>query len=221
MKIFTRKKTILAAIEATYGVDAVPTGALNAIQTSQFSMQPLQGDALKPNLDKATFGADLSDLVGKNVVLTFNGNSLENVDALGYRLATQPIGTTAQLGVLSKGEQKTVDIVLERAPEGAAATQVVLRGRSPFAGAKVALMSPRLAQRLGMNADIKGVTVVDVDPNSPAADFGFQPGDIVREVNGATIDSAQKLEQAVAQNTRWWRFTVERNGQLMRQMLRY
>jgi len=72
MKIFTRKKTILAAIEATYGVDAVPTGALNAIQTSQFSMQPLQGDALKPNLDKATFGADLSDLVGKNVVLTFN-----------------------------------------------------------------------------------------------------------------------------------------------------
>ncbi len=72
-----------------------------------------------------------------------------------------------------------------------------------------------------MNADLKGVIVVDVDPNSPAADFGFQPGDIVREVNGATIDSAQKLEQAVAQNTRWWRFTVERGGQVVRQVLRY
>ncbi|THF58297.1 DegQ family serine endoprotease [Ollibium composti] len=172
--------------------------------------------AVEPNGPSQKAGLKPGD-----VVLTFNGTALENVDALGYRLATQPIGATAQLGILTKGEQKTVDVALERAPEGAASTQVVLRGRSPFAGAKVALLSPRLAQRLGMNADVKGVTVVDVDPNSPAADFGFQPGDIVREVNGATIDSAQKLEQAVAQNTRWWRFTVERNGQLLRQVLRY
>ena len=156
-----------------------------------------------------------------DVVLTFNGTALENVDALGYRLATQPIGTTAQLGILSKGEEKTVEIALERAPEGAAQAEVLLRGRSPFAGAKVAQLSPRLAQRLGMKADIKGVTVVGVDRNSPAGDFGFQPGDIVREVNGVTIDSAEKLAQASQQNTRWWRFTVERDGQLLRQVLRY
>ena len=66
---------------------------------------------------------------------------------------------------------------------------MTLHGRSPFAGAKVAELSPRLAQRLGMRTDIKGVTVVDIDRDSPAADFGFQPGDIVREVNGTTIDT--------------------------------
>lgn len=156
-----------------------------------------------------------------DVVLAFNGTIIENVDALGYRLATQPIGAGAELSVLSKGEETSLDIELVRAPEGAAAAEVLLRGRSPFAGAKVADVSPRLAQRLGMKADVKGVAIVDVDRKSPAADFGFQPGDIVREVNGQTIDSARKLADASQQTTRWWRFTVERNGQLLRQVLRY
>ncbi|MBN9273557.1 MAG: DegQ family serine endoprotease [Mesorhizobium sp.] len=172
--------------------------------------------AVEPNAP-----AQKAGLTPGDVVLTFNGTALENVDALGYRLATQPIGTTAQLGILSKGQEKTVEVALERAPEGAAQTEVLLRGRSPFAGAKVAQLSPRLAQRLGMKADLKGVAVVNVDRNSPAGDFGFQPGDIVREVNGTPIDSADKLAQAAQQNTRWWRFTIERNGQLLRQVLRY
>ncbi len=156
-----------------------------------------------------------------DVVLAFNGAPIENVDALGYRLATQPIGASAELGVLSKGEERNVEIALVRVPEGAVSAEIVLRGRSPFAGAKVAELSPRLAQRLGMAADAKGVAVVDVNRNSPAAGFGFQPGDIVREVNGQTIDNARKLADASEQTTRWWRFTVERDGQLLRQVLRY
>jgi len=156
-----------------------------------------------------------------DVILTFNGARIEGVDALGYRLATQPVGTQAELGVLSKGEEKKVDIALVRAPEGASVAQVQLRGRSPFAGAKVADLSPRLAQRLGMSADTKGVAVVEVERNSPAGGFGLRPGDIVREVNGQTIDNARKLSDASQQNARWWRFTIERDGQLMRQVLRY
>jgi len=172
--------------------------------------------AVEPNGPSEKAGLKPGD-----VVLAFNGAVIENVDALGYRLATQPIGSNAELGVLTKGEEKTLEIALVRAPEGAASAEILLRGRSPFAGAKVADLSPRLAQRLGMASDLKGVAVVDIDRNSPAADFGFQPGDIVREVNGQTIDNARKLADAAQQSTRWWRFTVERNGQLLRQVLRY
>ena len=156
-----------------------------------------------------------------DVVLAFNGAPIEHVDALGYRLATQSIGAKVELTVLSQSEEKQVAIDLVRAPEGASTAEVTIRGRSPFAGAKVAELSPRLAQRLGMSADITGVTVIDIDRNSPAAGFGLQPRDIVREVNGEQIDSAKKLEQLAGQETRWWRFTVERDGRLMRQMLRY
>jgi len=156
-----------------------------------------------------------------DVVLAMNGAQIEHVDALSYRLATQAIGTTAELKVLSQGDEKTVTVELIRAPEGANAAEITIRGRSPFAGAKVAALSPRLAQKLGLGADIKGVAVLDIDRGSPAAGFGLQRRDIVREVNGEEIDTPEKLKQVAEAPSRWWRFTVERDGQLLRQTLRY
>ncbi|MBX3584305.1 MAG: DegQ family serine endoprotease [Rhizobiaceae bacterium] len=156
-----------------------------------------------------------------DVVLTMNGGAIEHSDALNYRLATQSIGTTVELAVLSQGDEKTVSIELIRAPEGAASMPVTIRGRTPFAGAKIAELSPRLAQRLGLDNDIKGVAVVDIDGGSPAARFGFLPRDIVREVNGEEIDTAAKLKEIAESQTRWWRFTVERDGKLLRQTLRF
>jgi S1-C subfamily serine protease len=149
-----------------------------------------------------------------------NNAVIEHVDALSYRLATQTIGAAAELKVLSQGDEKTVSVELVRAPEGTA-TELTIRGRSPFAGVKIAELSPRLAQKLGLDADVKGVTVVDIDRNSPAAGLGLQPRDIVREVNGEEITTAEKLKQVAETPSRWWRFTVERDGRLMRQTLRY
>jgi Do/DeqQ family serine protease len=158
-----------------------------------------------------------------DVVLGMNGAPIEHVEALGYRLATQPIGATASFDVLSQGARKNVDITLVRAPTGTgtSAAEVSIGGRSPFAGAKVAALSPRLAQRLGLGSETKGVAMVDIAPNSPAAGFGFQPRDIVREVNGEEITSAEKLKQVAEADSRWWRFTVERDGRLIRQVLRF
>ncbi|WP_378951712.1 DegQ family serine endoprotease [Mesorhizobium sp. ANAO-SY3R2] len=156
-----------------------------------------------------------------DVVLSFNGTPIEHMEALDYRLATQTIGAKATLSVLSKGEEKSVEVSLERAPEGANTVEETLRGRSPFAGAKVAELSPRLAQRLRVSTDTKGIAIVGIDSGSPAANFGFQRGDIVREVNGEQIDTVAKLKQISEQDSRWWRFTVERGGRIMRQMLRY
>ncbi|MER8702879.1 DegQ family serine endoprotease [Mesorhizobium sp. M1273] len=194
-------EAVTPQIAESLGIDK-PTGAL---VSSVEEAGPAAKAGLKPG----------------DVVLSLNGKPVESVGALDYRMATLSIGTNASFGVLSKGQQAMMDIALERPPEGAKAAELTLRGRSPFSGAKVAELSPRLAQRLGLRTDVKGVTVVDINRDSPAADFGFQPGDIVREVNGLTIDKAATLEQVAQQDTRWWRFTVERGGQILRQVLRY
>src|SRR5690606_27635562 len=156
-----------------------------------------------------------------DVVLSMGGIEVEHPDALGYRLATRAIGSTADLVVLRQGKEVTLTLALERAPEGASAAEVLIDGRSPFAGAKIAALSPRLAQRLRVADNAKGVAIVAIDGNSPAAGFGFRPGDIVREVNGEEIATPDDLVRAAGAQTRWWRFSVERQGQLIRQMLRY
>lgn len=158
-----------------------------------------------------------------DVVLAMNGAAIEHPDALGYRLATQPIGSVSELTVLSQGSEKKVEIELARAPEGASSAEIIIEGRSPFAGTKVAALSPRLAQRLGIRGQVSGdgVAVVEVTRNSPAASFGLQPRDIVREVNGEKVATPEKLREIAMSNSRWWRFTIERDGRLLNQILRY
>ncbi len=165
--------------------------------------------------------AQKAGLAPGDVVLALNGAPIEHVDALGYRLATQPIGSTVTFDILSKGEERQVAVELVRAPEGADSTVVDILGESPFAGAKVAQLSPRLAQRLRMPISTSGVVMVDVPRDTPAAQFGFRARDIVREVNGETIDTAETLEKVAMMKSRWWRFTIERDGNILQQMLRY
>lgn len=158
-----------------------------------------------------------------DVVLAMNGAAIEHPDALGYRLATQSIGSMSELTVLSQGTERTLEIELARAPEGVSSAEIIIEGRSPFAGTKVASLSPRLAQRLGLRGQASGdgVAILEVSRGSPAASFGLQPRDIVREVNGEAIETPEKLREIAMSNSRWWRFTIERDGRLMNQILRY
>lgn len=156
-----------------------------------------------------------------DVVLAMDGAAIEHPEALDYRLATRPIGSTVNLTLMRQGKEIPVEINLAQAPEGASGSEIVIEGNSPFAGAKVAALSPRLAQRLRVNGRAAGVAIIDIDRSSPAARFGFLPGDIVRDVNGVAIDKPETLASAAGEETRWWRFTIERNGQTIRQVLRF
>lgn len=66
-----RKKTLLFKLQAAVGTPETPTGALNAIQTRDLEIMPLEGEALSLELDKENLGADLGTLVGKHVKLSF------------------------------------------------------------------------------------------------------------------------------------------------------
>ena len=62
---------------------------------------------------------------------------------------------------------------------------------------------------------------MEIARNSTAAQVGLRPGDLVQAVNGREIASAETLRAAARQQTRLWRFTIERDGRQMTQALRY
>ncbi|WP_264047482.1 phage tail tube protein [Methylobacterium flocculans] len=64
---YYRKLAALAKIEATYGVNAAPTGAANALVMSDVSVTPLQGDQVSRDLMLPYFGDQGSVLAGINV----------------------------------------------------------------------------------------------------------------------------------------------------------
>lgn len=72
MSLKFRKKVIVAKIESTYGTDSAPTGAANAIQTSNFQITPLEAEYIERNLDRPTLGNELQILVGTHVMVSFD-----------------------------------------------------------------------------------------------------------------------------------------------------
>jgi len=65
------------------------------------------------------------------------------------------------------------------------------------------------------------VVVTDIARNSPAARMGLKTGDIVRELNGEPIKTAAQFKSLAEEDTRLWRFAINRDGRILTQILRF
>ena len=116
---------------------------------------------------------------------------------MGYRLAIGPIGETAVLDVRRDGEIREVRIGLEPPPEDPPREVTDIRGGSPVAGARVANLSPALAEELGLDtmAMAHGVIVLGIAPRSPANRIRLRPSDIVVRINSQAIGTVHELKR--------------------------
>jgi Do/DeqQ family serine protease len=147
-----------------------------------------------------------------DVVVSVDGQDIDDVNAFDYRFATKSLGGVAQIGVLRSGREVRLAVALESAPD-IEREETLIKTRSPLLGAKVANLSPALADQLRIDLDAKGVVVTEVENGSTAQSFGLQKGDIVLSLNNAKIESTQDLVRALTQPSRLWRLTIQRGGQ--------
>jgi S1-C subfamily serine protease len=103
-------------------------------------------------------------------------------------------------------------VPLESAPDSGRG-EIVLTARSPFQGAKVANISPAVADELHLDVDTEGVVVTDLTDDGTAANVGFQKGDIIVAVNNQKISKTVDLDKATRDASRVWRITLVRGGQ--------
>jgi Do/DeqQ family serine protease len=147
-----------------------------------------------------------------DIILSVDGQDVEDPNAFDYRFATKPLGGTARLGIVRGGREQTVTIALQIAPE-IPREEIVIRSRSPFSGMKIANLSPALVDELQVRNAEEGVVVVDVDNGSYASNLGFQRGDVIQEVNGERVTRTHDLERVSKTPNRAWRIVIVRNGQ--------
>jgi Do/DeqQ family serine protease len=146
-----------------------------------------------------------------DLIVSVDGQDVEDPNAFDYRFATKPLGGTARLGILRGGREQTVTVALQIAPE-LPREEIVIRSRSPFSGVKIANLSPALVDELQVRNADEGVVVVDVDNGSYASNLGFQRGDVIQEVNGERVATTHDLERLSKAQNRAWRIVIVRNG---------
>lgn len=71
MALLTRKRTILAKAETTYGTDATPTGAANAILVRNLSITPLNAELVSRDLVRPYLGASEQLIASSYVSVEF------------------------------------------------------------------------------------------------------------------------------------------------------
>ena len=151
-------------------------------------------------------------LKSSDLITAIDGQTVEDPNAFDYRFATHPLGGTSQVDIQRGGKPLRVNVPLETAPD-TGRNEIVLTARSPFQGAKVANISPAVADELHLDADTEGVVVTELADDSTAAGVGFQKGDIIVAVNNNKIGKTSDLEKATSQSLRVWRITLVRGGQ--------
>jgi Do/DeqQ family serine protease len=187
-----RLQAVTPEIAETIGLK-LPNGALVANIT--------------PNSPAARAGLKPSDLI-----VAVDGQPVDDPNGFDYRFATRPLGGTAQIDVQRSGREVKLAIPLETAPD-TGRDEITLKARSPFQGAKVANISPALADELHLDAGVEGVVVTDIADDAIAATVGFQKGDVILSVNNQKIAKTADLDRATREAGRGWRVTLMRGGQ--------
>jgi Do/DeqQ family serine protease len=158
--------------------------------------------------------AAAAGLAKGDVVLTIDNFEVDDPQALRYRVATLKPGDGAAIKVLHSGAQHDVSVKVTVPPELPPREETVIAGQNPMQGAKVANLSPAVADEMQFDLFAKGVVVESVAQGSTAARFGFQPGDVVRQINNQKIANVTGLKAALT-GSQGWAMAVQRGDQVL------
>lgn len=164
--------------------------------------------------------AEKAGIKAGQVITAVDGVTVEHPDALNYRLTTTGLGKPVTLSVIEDGKQKEISLTLAGAPETRPRDEQVIKDGSPFEGATVGNLSPRLAYELKLDTQASGVAITAVADGSVAQRLGFQPGDIIVSINGTDVASSRDMVKITKSSPAYWRVEIDRNGQRLRQMFR-
>ena len=133
----------------------------------------------------------------EDVILSADGNKLDDQGDLSRYIASKAPGTEVELELLRDGRRRTISITLGTFPDEP--TAVVREDTDrPRLGMSVRDLTPSLAERLELPRDTRGVLITDVETGEPAEEANLRQGDVIVSVNGQTVETVTEFEQAVA-----------------------
>ena len=147
-----------------------------------------------------------------DVIVSLDGQSVNDGNALRNRIASTKPGATVALGLLRDGQEKTVRVTLGELPSAKAKADKAEPGEGGRLGLAVRPVTPEMAKELGLESR-SGLYVAQVDAAGPAAAAGIQPGDVIEQVNRKPVTDVAELKAAVkASGTRPALVLVSRKG---------
>ena len=140
--------------------------------------------------------AAAADLQSGDVIIRFNGQSVQDASQLKLQVAKAGPGSTVPIEVVRNSENKTFSVTLKKQPDNEMASATLQNDQNTtngdaLHGVTVSDLDYHARVELNIPGDVHGALVTEVDPTSPAYEAGIRTGDVILEINREAITNAQ------------------------------
>jgi serine protease Do len=145
--------------------------------------------------------AERAGLKRNDIIKSFNGQPVQDVNSLRNHVADLGPGASATLVVDRDGADRNITVKLDevsadKSARGGSGPSNSDADKSSL-GISVEPLTPELASRAGLPRTAHGILIEGVNPDSRAADAGLQAGDLIEEVNRQSVSNVDDLRAAV------------------------
>ena len=149
-------------------------------------------DQPQPDSPAAKAGITAGD-----VITAVNNKAIKGSRELAQTIGMMEPGTKVELTLLHEGKVTTTGLTLGKMPN-----EQTAKAETDSKTAENGL--PHLGFSLAPASDVtsaggRGVAVVSVDPDGPAAEHGFQTGDVILDVGGKVVTNAADVRKAMTE----------------------
>ncbi len=134
-----------------------------------------------------------------DVILSYQGRPVVDTNAFRNEIAATKPGSIVTLRVLREGQTTELKATLEEmtgARDGNRPLDDEREGSGKY-GISVEPITPEVAAQLNLDREIRGVVITGVDPSGAAASAGLREGDVIQQVNGKSVRSANDVRDAL------------------------
>ena len=130
-----------------------------------------------------------------DVIVNYDGKKVDNSSMLPMLVASTPVDKTVPVQVIRNGKMESFNVEIGKLNDQNLALNK--EEEKNDWGLSLQNIPPEERSQMGLNGK-SGVVVTGVEPGSPAADSGIQPGDVILQVNQTPVSSVDGIKTEVA-----------------------
>lgn len=136
--------------------------------------------------------AQAAGLKQGDVIIRYNGNSVDNMGNFRNIIASTPPGTNISLTIQRADNVEEIPVTVGTLPDAQQSPNEV----TEQLGLTLQELTPEIAQKLGYQNE-KGVIITEIDPSSISALAGIKKGSLILSVNQQKVSSLDEFHAAL------------------------
>ena len=132
-----------------------------------------------------------------DVIVDFDGVNVNDTRSLIRIVGSSKVGKTVIIGIMRDGKKIEIKVKLGRFEEAEASARKQQENPSVkiISGLAISIINDKVRSEFQLDEELKGVIILDIDPDSKASEKGLMTGDVVVEVGQKLVQTPEDFQK--------------------------